>query len=195
MRKAEVDRKTKETLIDIKLNIDGTGKSKIKTEIGFFNHMLELFTKHGLFNLEVRAEGDLEVDQHHTMEDLGIVLGQAFTKALGDKRGINRSGYFVYPMDEALAVVSIDLSGRPYLKIEVKFKRRLCGDLDTDLLDDFFKGFVDHALASLHILMPYGRNDHHKIEAIFKAFGKALKMACSTDPRARGEIPSTKGIL
>jgi len=195
MRKAVIERKTKETDVSIKLNIDGKGKSSIKTNIGFLNHMLEIFAKNALFDLEIKASGDLEVDQHHLIEDLGIVLGQALKKALGDKKGINRAGYFAYPMDEALSIVALDISGRPNLKFEAEFKRRLCGDLNLDLLEDFFKGFVDNAKTTLHILMKYGRNEHHKIESIFKAFGKAIKMAVSKDKRMLKDIPSTKGVI
>jgi imidazoleglycerol-phosphate dehydratase len=195
MRTAIVKRETKETAISVELNIDGTGDSQIQTPIGFLSHMLEAFSKHGLFDLTLKVKGDLEVDQHHIVEDCGIVLGQAFKKALGDKKGINRAGYFVYPMDEALAVVAIDISGRPYLQFNAEFKRRFCGKLDTDLLEDFFCGFSISLGANVVVRMPYGRSDHHKIEAVFKAFGKAMKMACSTDPRAIENIPSTKGVI
>jgi imidazoleglycerol-phosphate dehydratase len=195
MRATEIKRQTKETNISILLNIDGTGEYNIETPIGFLTHMLELFAKHGLFDISMTAEGDLHVDQHHLVEDCGIVLGQAFKKALGDKKGINRAGYFIYPMDEALAVVAIDLGGRPYLQFEAEFKRRFCGELDTDLLEDFFQGFAVNLGANVVIRMPFGRSDHHKIEAIFKAFAKAMNMACSTDPRAIENIPSTKGMI
>ena len=195
MRIAIIKRKTKETDITVELNIDGKGKSSTDTPIGFFNHMLQAFSKHGLFDLSISAKGDLEVDQHHTVEDCGIVLGQAFKKALGDKKGINRAGYFVFPMDEALAVVAVDIAGRPYLQFDAKFKRRYCGELDTDLLEDFFNGFAVSVGANIAVRMPYGRSDHHKIEAVFKAFAKAMKMACSTDPRAIKDIPSTKGMI
>jgi len=195
MRKAEIERVTNETKIKLILNLDGRGRSEIKTGIRFLGHMLEAFAKHGLFDLKIEAKGDMEVDQHHTVEDLGIALGQAFRKALGDKGGINRSGYFVYPMDESLALVAIDIGGRPYLKFDAKFKRRFCGDLDTDLLEDFFNGLAVNAGMSMHVLMPYGRGDHHKIESIFKAFAKAMKMACSKDARLKEAIPSTKGSI
>ena len=195
MRTAKIKRKTKETEISLKMNIDGKGKSNVKTNIGFLDHMLEIFAKNALFDMEIKAKGDLEVDQHHLIEDLGITLGQALKKSLGDKKGINRAGYFAYPMDEALSLVALDISGRPNLKYKAEFKRRLCGDLDCDLLEDFFKGFVDNAKMTLHIMMKYGRDDHHKIESIFKAFGKAMKMACSKDPRIKNQIPSTKGVL
>ena len=195
MRKAKIERKTKETEITLDLKIEGSGKYDIKNPIGFLTHVIENFAKHGLFDLKMKAKGDLEVDQHHLIEDCGIVLGQAFKKALGDKKGINRAGYFVYPMDEALAVVAIDISGRPYLQFDAKFKRRFCGDLDTDLLEDFFQAFATGLAANIVVRMPFGRNDHHKIEAIFKAFGKAMKMACSKDKKAKKNIPSTKGII
>ncbi|MFH1306559.1 MAG: imidazoleglycerol-phosphate dehydratase HisB [Candidatus Micrarchaeota archaeon] len=195
MRNAKISRKTKETNISVRLNIDGKGKYKIKTPIGFLTHMFESFSKHGLFDITMNATGDVKVDQHHTVEDCGIALGQAFRKALGEKKGINRAGYFVYPMDDALAVVAIDLSDRPYLQFDTKFKRRFCGELDTDLLEDFFYAFAVNSASNIVVRTPYGKNDHHKIEAIFKAFAKAMKMACSTDPRAKGSMPSTKGVI
>ena len=157
--------------------------------------MLESFAKHGLFDITITAEGDLHVDQHHLVEDCGIVLGQAFKKALGNKKGINRAGYFVYPMDEALSVVAVDIGGRPYLQFDAEFKRRFCGELDTDLLEDFFQGFAANLGANVVVRMPYGRSDHHKIEATFKAFARALKMAFSIDPRAIEHVPSTKGMI
>ena len=195
MRTAEIERKTKETEILVRLNVDGVGKSLIETPIGFLTHMLETFSKTGLFDIKAGVQGDTKVDQHHTVEDCGIVLGQSFKKALGDKKGINRAGYFVYPMDEALAVVSVDMGGRPYLQFDAEFKRRFCGELDTEVLQDFFQGFANGLMANIVVRMPYGRSNHHKIEAIFKAFGKAMKMACSTDPRAIEDIPSTKGVI
>ncbi len=194
-RIAKIHRQTKETNISVDLNIDGTGEYQIQTPIGFLNHMLESFSRHGLFDITLQAEGDVHVDQHHLVEDCGIVLGQVFKKALGDKKGINRAGYFVYPMDEALAVVAIDIGGRPYLQYDASFKRRFCGELDTDLLEDFFQGFAVNLGANVVVRMPFGRSDHHKIEAIFKAFAKAMKMACSKDPRAMEHIPSTKGMI
>src|SRR3989338_8262742 len=175
MRTAKIERKTKETEISLKMNIDGKGKFTIKTSIGFLDHMLEIFAKNALFDLEIKAAGDLEVDQHHLIEDLGITLGQALKQALGDKKGINRAGYFAYPMDEALSVLALDISGRPNLKFKCDFKRRKIGDFDSDLAFDFFKALTDNAETTLHILNQYGRNDHHKIESIFKAFGKAMK--------------------
>ncbi len=195
MRHAKIDRVTNETKISIELIVEGTGKYNIQTPVGFFNHMLESFTKHGLFDISIKADGDLHVDQHHLVEDCGIVLGQVFKEALGDKKGINRAGYFTYPMDEALAVVAIDIGGRPFLQYDAKFKRRFCGELDTDLLEDFFLGFSINLGANVVVRMPYGRSDHHKIEAIFKAFAKAMKMACSVDPQAIENIPSTKGKI
>ena len=195
MRKSKIERVTNETKISIELTVEGTGKYNIQTPVGFFTHMLESFTKHGLFDISLKADGDLHVDQHHLVEDCGIVLGQTFKNALGDKKGINRAGYFTYPMDEALAVVAIDIGGRPFLQYETNFKRRFCGELDTDLLEDFFSGFAINLGANVVVRMPYGRSDHHKIEAIFKAFAKAMKMACSIDPQAIENIPSTKGKI
>src|SRR5438105_1203657 len=195
MRSAAIQRDTKETRIAGALKIEGRGKYEISTGIRFFDHMLELFTKHGGFDLKLRAAGDLDVDQHHTVEDVGIVLGQLFAKALGDRKGINRAGYFVLPMDETLAVVALDLGGRPTLVYKDLVRVRLVGDLQTELLVDFFDGFVHHAGANLHAKVLYGRSNHHKIEAIFKCFARALKYACSRDQRLRNQLPSTKGLL
>jgi imidazoleglycerol-phosphate dehydratase len=195
MRTAKLQRDTKETRIGGTLKIEGHGKYCITTGVRFFDHMLELFTKHGGFDLQLKAEGDLDVDQHHTVEDVGIVLGQLFSKALGDRRGINRAGYFVLPMDETLAVVALDLGGRPALVYKDRVRVRLVGDLQTELVEDFFGGFVNHAGANLHAQVLYGRSNHHKIEAIFKCFARALKFACSTDKRLRGQLPSTKELL
>jgi imidazoleglycerol-phosphate dehydratase len=195
MRTATVQRDTKETQIYGKLRIEGRGKYDIATGIRFFDHMLELFTKHGGFDLDLKANGDLDVDQHHTVEDVGIVLGQLFSKALGDRRGINRAGYFVLPMDETLAVVALDLGGRPALVYKDLVRVRLVGDLQTELVEDFFGGFVNHAGANLHAKVLYGRSNHHKIEAIFKCFARAMKYASSTDRRLRDQLPSTKGLL
>jgi len=195
MRTAKILRKTKETEIDLTLNIDGRGKYDISTPIGFFTHMLEAFSKHGLFDIKLKVKGDLEVDQHHTVEDTGIVLGMAFKEGLEDKKGINRAGYFIYPMDDALAIVAVDISGRPCLKFDAKFKRRFCGNFDTDLLEDFFYGFSAGLGANIAVQVKYGRSDHHKIEAIFKAFAKSMKTACSKDKRAIKELPSTKGMI
>jgi len=195
MRKASIHRITKETQIQASLDIDGRGKYQISTGIRFFDHMLELFTKHGGFDLKLKAEGDLDVDQHHTVEDVGIVLGQLVSKALGDRKGINRAGYFVMTMDETLAVVALDLGGRPALVYKDKVKVRLVGDLQTELIEDFFGGFVNHAGANLHAKVLYGRSNHHKIEAIFKCFARALRYACSKDARLKEQLPSTKGLL
>src|SRR6202451_324010 len=195
MRKAKLRRKTAETEIRIALTIEGRGKYEVTTGIRFLDHMLELFTKHGGFDLELHADGDLDVDQHHTVEDVGIVLGQLFAKALGDRRGINRAGYFVLPMDETLAVVALDLGGRPALVYKDLVRVRLVGDLQTELVEDFFGGFVNHAGANLHAKVLYGRSKHPKIGAIFKLFARAMRYACSKDPRLRGQLPSTKGLL
>ncbi|HLY20047.1 MAG TPA: imidazoleglycerol-phosphate dehydratase HisB [Bryobacteraceae bacterium] len=195
MRTARIQRDTKETRIRGALKIEGRGRYQIATGIRFLDHMLELFAKHGGFDLTLEAAGDLDVDQHHTVEDAGIVLGQLFAQALGDRRGINRAGYFVLPMDETLAVVALDLGGRPALVYRDLVKVRLVGDLQTELVEDFFGGFVNHAGANLHARVMYGRSNHHKVEAIFKCFARALKYACSTDRRLRGELPSTKGLL
>jgi len=195
MRKAALVRNTKETRINGSLKIEGRGSYDIKTGIRFFDHMLELFAKHGGFDLKLHADGDLDVDQHHTVEDVGIVLGQLFSKALADRRGINRAGFFVLPMDETLAVVALDLGGRPALVYKDLVKVRLVGDLQTELVEDFFGGFVNHAGANLHAKVLYGRSNHHKIEAIFKCFARALRYACSTDRRLRDQLPSTKGLL
>src|SRR6202047_2763760 len=195
MRRASIERKTKETQIRGSLTIEGRGAYQISTGIRFFDHMLELFTKHGGFDLKLAAKGDLDVDQHHTVEDVGIVLGQLFAKALGDRRGINRAGYFVLPMDETLAVVAVDLGGRPALVYKDLVKTRLVGDLQTELVEDFFGGLVNHAGANLHAKVLYGRSNHHKIEAIFKCFARAMRYACSKDKRLRDQLPSTKGLL
>src|SRR5437588_488371 len=195
MRSAFIERNTKETQIRGRLAIEGKGKYDIATGIRFFDHMLELFTKHGGFDLTLRASGDLDVDQHHTVEDVGIVLGQLFSKALGDRRGINRAGYFVLPMDETLAVVALDLGGRPALVYKDLVRVRLVGDLQTELVEDFFGGFVNHAGANLHAKVLYGRSNHHKIEAIFKCFARGMKYAASKDARLKDQLPSTKGLL
>jgi imidazoleglycerol-phosphate dehydratase len=195
VRRASVERNTKETQIHGALAIEGRGRYEISTSIRFLDHMLELFTKHGGFDLTLAAKGDLDVDQHHTVEDAGIVLGQLFAKALEDRRGINRAGYFVMPMDETLAVVAVDLSGRPALVYKDLVKTRLVGDLQTELVEDFFGGFVNHAGANLHAKILYGRSNHHKIEAIFKCFARAMRYACSKDARLKEQLPSTKGLL
>jgi imidazoleglycerol-phosphate dehydratase len=195
MRTAALDRHTKETRISGSLKIEGRGHYQVATGIRFFDHMLELFTKHGGFDLKLAAEGDLDVDQHHTVEDVGIVLGQLFAKALGDRKGINRAGYFVMPMDETLAVVAVDLGGRPALVYKDLVRVRLVGDLQSELVEDFFGGFVNHAGANLHAKVLYGRSSHHKIEAIFKCFARAMKYACSAEARLKDQLPSTKGLL
>ncbi len=195
MRSANIERNTKETQIRGSLKVDGRGRYEVSTGIRFFDHMLELFTKHGGFDLKLKATGDLDVDQHHTVEDAGIVLGQLFSKALGDRKGINRAGYFVMTMDETLAVAALDLSGRPALVYEGKVKVRLVGDLQSELVEDFFGGFVNHAGANLHVKVLYGRSNHHKIEAVFKCFARALRYACSKDKQLKDQLPSTKGLL
>ncbi len=194
-RTAKIERNTKETRISGELRIEGRGRYEIATGIRFFDHMLELFTKHGGFDLTLHAEGDLDIDQHHTVEDVGIVIGQLFSKALGDRKGINRAGYFVLPMDETLSVVAVDLGGRPALVYEDRVKVRLVGDLQTELMTDFFDGFVHHAGANLHAKVLYGRSNHHKIEAIFKCWARAMRYAASTDARLKDQLPSTKGLL
>ena len=195
MRRAALQRRTQETQISGVLKIEGRGSYRISTGIRFFDHMLELFAKHGAFDLQLCARGDLDVDQHHTVEDVGIVLGQLFSKALGDRKGINRAGYFVLPMDETLALVAVDLGGRPALVYQDRVKVRLVGDLQSELVEDFFGGFVNHAGANLHAKVLYGRSNHHKIEALFKCFARAMKYACSTDARLKDQLPSTKGLL
>jgi imidazoleglycerol-phosphate dehydratase len=194
-RSAVVDRVTAETRIALRLVIEGRGQYKISTGIRFFDHMLELFTRHGAFDLELKCDGDLDVDQHHTVEDVGIALGEAFDRALGDKRGIWRAGYFVMPMDETLAVAAVDLSGRAAFAVETKVRTRLVGDLQSELVADFFEGFARGARANVHVKTMYGRSNHHKIEAIFKAFARALRLACSRDKQLAGMLPSTKGLL
>ena len=195
MRRASIERTTKETQIRGSLTLEGRGAYQISTGIRFFDHMLELFAKHGGFDVKLIASGDLDVDQHHTVEDVGIVMGQLFAKALGDRRGINRAGYFVLPMDETLAVVAVDLGGRPALVYKDLVRTRLVGDLQTELVEDFFGGFVNHAGANLHARVLYGRSNHHKIEAIFKCFARAMRYACSKDVRLKKQLPSTKGLL
>jgi len=194
-RTARLERITKETQIRGALRIDGAGRYQISTGVRFLDHILELFARHGGFDLELKASGDLDVDQHHTVEDTGIVLGQLFGRALADRKGINRAGYFVMPMDETLAVVALDLGGRPALKYKDWVRVRRVVDLQAELLEDFFGGFVTHAGANLHALVLYGRSSHHKVEAIFKCFARALRYACSRDRSLRGQLPSTKGLL
>ena len=194
-RQARIHRKTSETDIRLRLNLDGRGKSRVHTGIRFFDHMLELVARHGAFDLELEARGDLDVDQHHTVEDVGIVLGEAVLKALGSKRGILRAGYFLMPMDETLAAAAIDLGGRPYCVCRAKIAARRVGDFQTELLEDFFQGFAQSARANVHLRALYGRSSHHQVEAIFKAFARALRFAVSRDRRLRRVLPSTKGLL
>ncbi len=194
-RTATLDRNTTETKIQLKLTVEGAGIYKISTGIRFFDHMLELFTRHGAFNLELSCRGDLDVDQHHTIEDVGIALGEAFDKALGDKKGIMRAGYFLMPMDETLAIAAVDLSGRVACKIKTKVRTALVGDLQSELLEDFFDGFARGARANVHLKTMYGRSNHHKVEALFKAFARALRVACSRDKQLGEMLPSTKGLL
>jgi len=195
MRRTVVERNTRETQIRLSLNLDGTGRFENHTGIRFLDHMLDLVARHGGFDLSVKAIGDLDVDQHHTVEDVGIVLGEAVAQALGDKRGINRAGYFVMPMDETLAVAAIDLSGRPHAVVTTLVKTRLVGDLQAELVPDFFDGFATGARANVHLKVLYGRSNHHKIEACFKAFGRALRVACAKDARLAKMLPSTKELL
>jgi len=194
-RTAEIRRHTNETQIDAKIRLEGRARYKISTGVRFLDHMLELFAKHGGFDLELTASGDLDVDQHHTVEDVGIVMGQLFAKALGDRRGINRAGYFVLPMDETLAVVAVDLGGRPALVYSDRVRVRLVGDLQSELMADFFDAFVHHAGANLHAKVLYGRSNHHKLEAIFKCWARAMRYACSKDVRLKDQLPSTKGLV
>ena len=194
-RIGNIERKTTETDIALRLNVDGQGTYTVSTGIRFFDHMLELFTRHGGFDLDLRVTGDLDVDQHHTVEDTGIALGEAFLQALGDKKGILRAGYFVMPMDETLAVAAVDLSGRTAYAVEDLVDVPLVGDLQTELVTDFFEGFARGAKCNVHIKVMYGRSNHHKIEASFKAFARALRGACSLDERMKDLLPSTKGLL
>jgi imidazoleglycerol-phosphate dehydratase len=194
-RTATLDRKTTETKIALKLTIEGHGLYSVSTGIRFFDHMLELFTRHGAFDLELNCKGDLDVDQHHTVEDVGIALGEAVDQALGGKKGILRAGYFVMPMDETLAVAAIDLSGRVACVVKTKVKTRLVGDLQSELVEDFFEGFARGARANVHLKTLYGRSSHHKVEALFKAFARALRVACSRDKQLGEMLPSTKGLL
>lgn len=195
MRRATIRRDTTETQIRARLTIEGTGRYEVATGIRFLDHMLELFAKHGAFDLTLEARGDLDVDQHHTVEDVGIVLGQLFAKALGKRVGINRAGYFVQPMDEALAVAAIDLGGRAALVYADQVRAKKVGELQVELLPDFFESFAQHARANVHLKVMHGRSSHHKVEAIFKCFARALRFACSTDERLKAQLPSTKGLL
>jgi imidazoleglycerol-phosphate dehydratase len=194
-RTADLSRTTSETRIRVALNLDGSGRAQLATGIGFFDHMLEQIARHGLVDLTVEAQGDLHIDGHHTVEDVGITLGQAFAQAVGDKRGVRRYGHAYVPLDEALSRVVIDLSGRPGLVWEVPFTRAMVGEFDVDLAHEFFQGFVNHAGVTLHVDNLRGANAHHQCETVFKAFGRALRMAVEPDPRAAGSIPSTKGSL
>ena len=195
MRISEVIRNTKETQIRVRVDLDGTGEVRFSTGLPFLEHMLEQVARHGLINLEIEAKGDLHIDAHHTVEDIGISLGQAFAKAVGDKAGVVRYGHSYVPLDEALSRVVVDLSGRPGLEYHVQFTRALVGEFDVDLMHEFFQGFVNHAMVTLHIDNLRGDNAHHQCETIFKAFGRALRMAVTPDPRAAGVVPSTKGSL
>ena len=195
MRRAVVDRRTTETRIALAINLDGRGTYDIRTGIRFFDHMLELVARHGVFDLRIAAKGDLDVDQHHTVEDVGIALGEAVSGALGNRRGINRAGYFVMPMDETLAVAAVDFGGRPYTAVDLKVTVTRVGDLQTELVHDFFDGFAMAARANVHVNVLYGRSSHHKIEAVFKAFARALRVACAKDKRLAKMLPSTKGLL
>ncbi len=195
MRRATINRVTGETAIALRLALDGKGRYDVRTGIRFLDHMLDLVARHGAFDLHVRATGDLDVDQHHTVEDLGIALGEAVAAALGDRKGINRAGYFIMPMDEALAVAAIDLSGRIHAVVDLRVRVRMVGDLQTELVQDFFEGFAQGARANVHLKVLYGRSSHHHIEAVFKAFARALRVACARDRRMAKMLPSTKGLL
>jgi len=195
MRQAEVTRNTLETQITVRIDLDGSGRSQLSTGVGFFDHMLDQIARHGMFDLDIAAKGDLHIDAHHTVEDVGITLGQAFAKALGDKRGVRRYGHAYVPLDEALSRVVVDLSGRPGLAFDIAFVRGTIGEFDVDLVHEFFQGFVNHALVTLHVDNLKGENAHHQAETAFKAFGRALRMAVELDPRAAGIMPSTKGTL
>jgi imidazoleglycerol-phosphate dehydratase len=195
MRKATINRHTNETDIRLSLSLDGRGTYKVSTGIRFLDHMLELFSRHGAFDLALTCRGDLDVDQHHTVEDVGIALGEAFYKALGNKKGINRAGYFLMPMDETLGIAAVDFGGRTSAVIDTQVRTRLVGDLQSELVFDFFEGFARGARANVHLKIMYGRSNHHKIEALFKAFARALRVACAKDKRLAQMLPSTKGLL
>ena len=195
MRRASLHRKTKETDIRLRLNLDGKGRADISTGIRFLDHMLDLVARHGAMDLEIHAKGDLDVDQHHTVEDLGIALGEAVRSALGSKRGILRAGFFLMPMDETLASVAIDFSGRAHCVCDWKFSARHVGDLQTELLEDFFRGFAQSAQANVHLRLLYGRSSHHQVEGLFKAFARALRFAATRDPHMKRILPSTKGLI
>tara|TARA_R110002073_G_scaffold66026_2_gene164906 strand:+ start:2066 stop:2653 length:588 start_codon:yes stop_codon:yes gene_type:complete len=195
MRQAQITRNTLETQINVTLNLDGTGKVTLETGVPFLDHMLDQIARHGMLDLEITAKGDLHIDAHHTVEDIGITLGQAFKQAVGDKKGLRRYGHAYVPLDEALSRVVIDLSGRPGLELNIDFVRAWIGEFDVDLVNEFFQGFVNHALVTAHIDNLSGKNAHHQAETVFKAFGRALRMAIEHDPRTEGIIPSTKGSL
>ena len=195
MRRAVIDRRTKETRISLRLGLEGQGRYRVHTGIRFLDHMLELVARHGGFDLDIDASGDLDVDQHHTVEDVGIALGEAVSQAIGTRKGINRAGYFVMPMDETLAVAAIDLGGRPHAVVDLKVRVRKVGDLQTELVHDFFDGFALGARANVHVKVLYGRSSHHHVEAVFKAFARALRVACAKDRRLARMLPSTKGLL
>jgi imidazoleglycerol-phosphate dehydratase len=194
-RNAHIRRNTKETQIDLRLKLDGRGSSDIRTGIRFFDHMLDLVARHGGFDLRLRANGDLDVDQHHTVEDVGIALGEAVSAALGDKRGILRAGYFLMPMDETLAAAAIDFGGRPFCVVKARWTAKRVGELQTELVEDFFQGFAQSARANVHLRVLYGRSSHHQVEAVFKAFARALRFAVSRDKRLKKVLPSTKELL
>ena len=195
MRRALIDRRTTETQITIRLGLEGQGRYTISTGIRFLDHMLELVARHGAFDLRIDATGDLDVDQHHTVEDVGIALGEAVAKAIGSRRGINRAGYFIMPMDETLGVAALDLSGRPHAVVDLRLRVQRVGDLQSELVQDFFEGFAQGARANIHLKVLYGRSSHHQVEALFKAFARALRVACDKDPRMAQQLPSTKGLL
>jgi imidazoleglycerol-phosphate dehydratase len=195
MRRATINRATTETRIALRLSLDGKGRYEVHSGIRFLDHMLELFTRHGVFDLKLEADGDLDVDQHHTVEDIGIALGEAVSIALGNRRGINRAGYFVMPMDETLAVAAIDLGGRIHTVVDLQLKVQQVGDLQAELVTDFFEGFAQGARANVHVKVLYGRSSHHHVEAVFKAFARALRVACARDRRLAKMLPSTKGLL
>jgi imidazoleglycerol-phosphate dehydratase len=195
VRRAVIDRQTRETQIRVRLAIEGSGRYDIHTGIRFLDHMLDLVARHGAFDLDIRAKGDLDVDQHHTVEDLGIAFGEAVSKALGTRRGINRAGYFVMPMDETLAVAAVDLGGRAHAVVDLALKVKMVGDLQSELVHDFFDGFALGARGNVHVKVLYGRSSHHQVEAVFKAFGRALRVACAKDRQLARMLPSTKGLL
>jgi imidazoleglycerol-phosphate dehydratase len=195
VRRGVIDRRTRETQIRVSIGIEGKGRYDISTGIRFLDHMLELVTRHGAFDLTIRAKGDLDVDQHHTVEDLGIALGEAVSKALGNRKGINRAGYFIMPMDETLGVAAVDLGGRAHAVVDLGVKVRLVGDLQSELIHDFFEGFALGVRGNVHVKVLYGRSNHHRVEAAFKAFGRALRVACAKDKQLARMLPSTKGLL